>query len=200
MKTAIAEIKGLAAISFSRRYDMDVPRLEGESHAAYDERNWREHLHYNPKTREAFVPGVQFKRALDYTARQLGIRIPGRGAKTWASIFESGVLCTADMPLGLKVEDIGSIGVMCNSKGRRGGSLDVQRRFPIIYDWGGTVAFTILNDMIDEHIFRLHLERAGEFCGLGRYAPRNAGTHGRFTVEEVLWQDAAVAERKRKAA
>ena len=38
----------------------------------------------------------------------------------------------------------------------------VSRRFPIIHEWGGTVEFMILNDMIDEDTFRLHLVKAGQ--------------------------------------
>ena len=191
MKTAVVSIKGIGDISFSRKHD--APKNEGESHADYDERTWREKCHYDAKTREIFIPGIMLKFALDYTAKQLGIQVAGRGKKTWASIFESGVICPDKMMLGMSVDKIERITIQANADGRRGSGVRVPRHFPIMSDWGGTVQFLILNDMITEEMFRLHLVKAGQFCGLGRYAPRRGGHHGRFEVEEMLWHDEAVA-------
>lgn len=191
MKTAVVSIKGIGDISFSRKHD--APKNEGESHADYDERTWREKCHYDAKTREVFIPGIMLKFALDYTAKQLGIQVAGRGKKTWASIFESGVICPDKMMLGMSVDKIERITIQANADGRRGSGVRVPRHFPIMSDWGGTVQFLILNDMITEDMFRLHLVKAGQFCGLGRYAPRRGGHHGRFEVEEMLWHDEAVA-------
>ena len=191
MKTAVVSIKGIGDISFSRKHD--APKNEGESHADYDERTWREKCHYDSKTREIFIPGIMLKFALDYTAKQLGIQVAGRGKKTWASIFESGVICPDKMMLGMKVDDIPRITIQANADGRRGSGVRVPRHFPIMSDWGGTVQFLILNDMITEDMFRLHLVKAGQFCGLGRYAPRRGGHHGRFEVEDMLWHDEAMA-------
>ena len=191
MKTAVVSIKGIGDISFSRKHD--APKNEGESHADYDERTWREKCHYDAKTREVFIPGIMLKFALDYTAKQLGIQVAGRGKKTWASIFESGVICPDKMMLGMKVDDIPRITIQANADGRRGSGVRVPRHFPIMSDWGGTVQFLILNDMITEDMFRLHLVKAGQFCGLGRYAPRRGGHHGRFELEQMLWHDEAMA-------
>lgn len=187
MKTAVAEIKGVGAISFSRQHGL--PKLEGEADEAHDLRTWREHAHYDGATKECFVPGVMFKFALDYTAAQLGMKIKGRGIKTWTTIFESGVICADRLMLGIKRDDLDGITIQCNPRGKRGGGGRVPRRFPIIHEWGGTVQFMILNDMITEEVFRTHLEKAGQFCGLGRYAPRNRGHHGRFEVADLLWHD-----------
>lgn len=190
MKTAVAEINGVGAISFSRQHD--APRIEGESHDAHDARTWREKLHYDPKTLEAYIPGIMLKFALDYTAKQIGIQIQGRGKKTWASVFQSGVICPDRMMLGVKKDQVEHITIQCNPKGIRGGQGRVPRRFPIIQEWGGTATFLILNDMIDEYIFRTHLVKAGQFCGLGRYAPRVGGHLGRFGVGQIIWHDEAV--------
>lgn len=191
MKTAVVSIKGIGDISFSRKHD--VAKMEGESHADYDERTWREKCHYDAKTREIFIPGIMLKFALDYTAKQLGIQVQGRGKKTWASIFESGVICPDKMMLGMKLDKIERITIQANADGRRGSGVRVPRHFPIMNEWGGTVQFLILNDMISEDMFRLHLVKAGQFCGLGRYAPRRGGHHGRFELEQMLWHDEAVA-------
>jgi hypothetical protein len=188
MKTAIAALEGIGAISFSYRHEK--PMLEGESHGDYDQRTWREKLHYDPTTKEIFVPGMMLKFALDYTAQQLGIKIQGRGIKTWHKIFQSGVICPDRMMLGINYDKVESITIQANADGRRGSGKRVPRIFPIINNgWSGEATFLILNDMITEDIFRLHLIKAGQFCGLGRYAPRVGGYHGRFNVKELLWQD-----------
>lgn len=187
MKTVVAEIKGVGAISFSRHHASAA--LEGESPDALDARTWREKLHYDGGTLEAQIPGIMLKFALDYTAGQLGLKIKGRGNKTWASVFKSGVLCLEPVGLGIKRDEVECITVMCHPQGRRGPGPRVPRRFPIVHQWRGTTSFLILNDSITEEIFRFHLTRAGEFCGLGRYAPRNGGDKGRFAVQDLLWQD-----------
>lgn len=197
MKTAIAELESISPISFSRRYDEiddspDAQRREGEKVADHEKRTWRYKCHYDEQTREVIIPGVQFKMALDWTARQLGLKIGGRGLKTWATMFQSGVICIEPLGLGVKMDEVKCVRFYCNSQGRRGGKLDVMRHFPIVDSWKGTVTFTIIDDTITEDIFALHLQRAGEVCGLGRYAPRNGGFLGRFAVKEVLWQDEAV--------
>lgn len=199
MKTAVAELEGVGAISFSYRHEK--PMLEGESHADYDQRTWREKLHYDGKTKEAFIPGMMLKFALDYTAAQLGIKIPGRGTKTWAKIFQSGIICPDRMMLGIKRDDVESITIQANADGRRGSGKRVPRIFPIINNgWKGTVTFYILNDMITEDILNTHLTRAGQFCGLGRFAPRVGGFHGRFNVKELLWHDEIADAAVRQAA
>ena len=144
------------------------------------------------RPKECFVPGTQLKKALDYTSAQLGIRIKGRGTKTWAAVFKSGVICADRVMLGVHKDKVDMVGVLCSATGKPGGA-QVLRRFPLIHDWGGTVTFMILNDMITEDIFRLHLEKSGQFCGLGRYAPRNGGHHGRFQVAGLVWDDEVLA-------
>lgn len=192
MKTAIAQLAGVGAISFSRFHDM--PKIEGESHDAYEKRTWREKCHYDPKSTEVYIPGIVLKFALDWTAAQVGLKVIGRGRKTWATIFKSGVLCADPVMLGVKRDAVAGVPVRCHPQGRRGPGARVMRMFPIVENWLGTATFMILDDTIDEKIFKSHLVKAGQFCGLGRYAPRNGGHHGRFSVTEVLWQDEAVEE------
>ncbi len=189
MKTALVEIAGVSTLSMSRKHD--EPKLEGESHEDYDIRTWREHLHYDPTTLECFIPGIQLKFALDYTARQVGLKIPGRGTKTWATVFESGVICPDTIKLGVKRDDVAMVAINAHADGRRGSGKRVTRRFPMIPVWGGTCTLLILNDMITEEVLRLHLVKAGQFCGLGRFAPRNGGFNGRFEVRNLLWHDEA---------
>lgn len=189
MKTAIVTIKGENQISFSKRHD--APMYEGENRDAHDERTWREHLHYDEKSLECYIPGIQLKLALDWTASQLGLKVEGRGNKTWATIFRSGVMCPDRVMLGIKRDDVQSVKIRANSRGKRGGSLDITRRYPVIAPWSGVAQFYVFDDTINERIFALHLDRAGKLCGVGRFSPRNGGFLGRFEVAEMLWQDEA---------
>lgn len=205
MKTAISQMEGVGALSFSFRHMAEM--LEGESHADYDTRTWTLKCHHDAETKQVFVPGMMLKFSLDYTAAQLGIRIPGRGIKTWAKVFQSGVICPDRMMLTrmdnetpILLDEVDSITIQANADGRRGSGKRVPRIFPLVNGgWTGTATFLILNDMITEPIFKLHLEKAGQFCGLGRYAPRVGGYHGRFDVKELVWQD-EVAEAAAAAA
>jgi len=188
MKIVTAELSG-TSISFSRQHE--EPKLEGENADDYDHRTWRHKLHYDNKG-EIFIPGIMLKFALDYTAKTLGMKIQGRGNKQWATIFNSGILCTDPIMLGINKNKIKNISVMCNPKGIRGGGSRVPRRFPLIdTGWKGLVQLFVVNDEITQTILELHLERAGQICGLGRYAARVGGSHGRFIVSEFVWDDQA---------
>lgn len=190
MKTALATLKSVTPVSFSRRYDHEVPLLEGETKAAYDDRTWR-HRAYSNADGEVILPAIWFKKSLDWTAAEIGLRIAGRGTKTWSKPFAAGVICLDDIPTGIKLDDVKGVKLPCNSEGRRGGKLDVFRTFPVIPEWEGVVTFAVLNDTIDETVFKLHLVKSGQLCGIGRWAPRNAGMNGRFEVVDVAWQDEA---------
>lgn len=214
MKTAIIEIQGLAPLSGSRNHG--APKKEGESHADYDARTWRDKMHAHPDGR-CYVPGIALKFALDWTTQQLGMKIQGRGNKTWASIFAAGVLCpepidllspapsraltSNDVPdpnrkVPVMKDVIEGVNVYCDATGRRGSSSKVWRRFPIVHQWSGMATFLIVNDEITETIFRHHLEMCGRICGLGRYRAQKGGEFGRFRLTAFEWQD----EAKLKAA
>ncbi len=190
MKTALVEIRGVAPISFSRNFDDGTnPKREGESHDAYDQRLWRERAHYDKKTREVFIPGIAFKFSLDNVAKQLGLKIQGRGNKTWKSLFESGIICPYPVNLGVKVDDLESIRVYVNADGIRGSSKRVWRTFPILHEWGGMITFFIVNDEINQDIFRRHIEMAGKIDGIGRYRAGRGGLYGRYEITDFVWQD-----------
>lgn len=201
MKTAVVDILGVGAVSFSRRHE--TPFLEGENHDAHDKRTWKEKLHYQKDTGYVYIPGICFKFALDWTAKQVGMKIAGRRGKTWGSVFQSGVTCTEDMLLyGAPItkgnkdgiwtkDDVLSVPIWAHSNGRRGSASRVPRIFPILEPWYGTTMFYIMDDTIDEAIFVHHLIKAGQINGMGRYAARVGGTHGRFEVTRCSWQDDA---------
>ena len=188
MKTATVTLQGTAPISFSKHLDEEsVPKREGENHEDYDIRVWREKAHFVKD--EVVIPGINFKFMMDWTAAQLGLKIQGRGNKTWSTIFKAGVLCPDPMALGVTKDELKFTKVYCNADGRRGSAKRVWRRFPILHEWGGEVAFYILDDTITEDIFHRHVVQAGKICGLGRYRASVGGQFGRFTVESFSWDD-----------
>ena len=41
-----------------------------------------------------------------------------------------------------------------------------------------------------EDVFHLHLEKAGEICGLGAHRPAHGyGSFGRFEVTKIVWHE-----------
>jgi len=73
------------------------------------------------------------------------------------------------------------------SDGLAGSGKRVTKCFPRIPEWEASGEFIILDNIIDEEVFRMMLKHAGTFIGLGRWAPRNAGLYGRFAVKNVTW-------------
>ena len=56
---AIAKLESLSPISFSRHYE--VPYLDKEAPRDYEERTWRERLHYDKSTLECYIPASMLK-------------------------------------------------------------------------------------------------------------------------------------------
>lgn len=77
------------------------------------------------------------------------------------------------------------------SDGVAGGGKRVDKCFPVIPQWQGTVTFYVLDETITEDVFRYHLEQAGSFVGIGRFRPRRGGFYGRFRVTDLKWDKAA---------
>jgi hypothetical protein len=194
MKTAMMTIEGIAPISFSANHT--TPKFEGESHADYDARTWREKAHVDANG-NVVVPGIVLSKALIATAMQMGEKVPGRGSKRWGSIFKSGILAPDPIPLvsnGAPVakDQLLYVDVYCHadpSKGGAGGR--VWRRFPIVHQWSGTATIFVVNDEITETVLKRHLDMTGRINGLGRWRPQSGGEFGRFIVRDFVWADEA---------
>lgn len=189
MKIATVKLKSVSPYSPSRFHDS--PKLEKEGHDKHEERTWRERCHYDPKTREVFIPPMAFKWAVSEAARFLGLKIPGKGNKTWAKHFDSGILVTDPVRLGVKVDDVRGEWLFLNADGRRGSGTRVKRCMPHVDEWESTVKFYVIDDTIEPEVFVRHLREAGNFVGVGRFRPRNGGFLGRFEIVDVKWQEAA---------
>lgn len=184
---ATCTIRGLSALSQSRQHD--APRLEGESHEAYDIRTWREKLNVSLKTGTVVVPAHGMHQAIIAGAKYSGEQIPGQGKKTWTAKFTTGIAFMTDIDTGLRPEDAQMIVISANADGVRGSGRRVPRRFPLFLDWSATFDVMILDPIITEAQFRKMLELTGMFIGVGRFRPEKGGTNGRWAVEKIVWQD-----------
>lgn len=185
MKTAVATLQSVSPYSQSKHHI--TPKLDKESAFDYEARTWRERLHVN-KDGMVFIPPMAFKNCISECAKYLGIQIKGRGKSTFTKHFEAGVLVTEGMLLGIKKEKVEGEWLFLPSDGIRGSGKRVDKCYPVIHDWSGTVTFHIFDSVITEAVFREHLEEAGRFIGLGRFRPRNNGYYGRFEVVDLKWQ------------
>lgn len=184
MKKVIATLKSASTYGQSRAYV--EPKLDKETHDAYEKRTWKMRLHTDSEG-NVFIPPMAFKNCLSEAAKYLGIQIPGKGKATYTKHFEAGVMATERVMLGINAKDVQGEWLFVPADGKRGSGKRVWKCFPIIPQWQADVVFYILDETVTEGVFRQHLEEAGKFIGIGFFRPRNNGYFGRFTVEKIQW-------------
>ena len=190
MKKATVTLTAASPYSQSRQYSADIPKLEKESSADYDARNWREHQHADRKTGEVYIPPMALKNALMECAQYLGEKIPGKGNATWTKHFTAGILVTDPVMLGVHKDNTEGETFSCHADGKRGSGTRVPRKFPVIHEWESKATFYILDETITREVFERYLTEAGKFIGVGRFRPRNGGFYGRFHVgDDMSWED-----------
>lgn len=185
MFTVKCLLKSASALSIARRFE-DKPDLEGKSPWEHEVENWKRKLHATSDG-EVFIPANMFKNSLVSAAKIMAEKIPGRGRNTYASRFESGVLVEDDLPLGIKVDDVGYEDIFVDSGGKKGGGgPQVLKRFPKIDNWEGWITFTvILDEIITKKVFERFLGLSGKIAGIGRFRPGRGGNKGRYIVEKI---------------
>lgn len=182
MKTAFAHLKSVSPYSQSRF--INEKKSRDITHADFEKEVWRKRLH-SDENGIVFIPPMSFKNCLSEAAKYKSIQIPGKGKSTYTKHFEAGVLCFTPLSLNIHVDSVQGEWLHVPSDGKRGGTTRVEKCFPVIPRWEGTVEFLIVDDIIDNEVFKTHLEDAGRFIGVGRFRPRNNGFYGRFSVESV---------------
>lgn len=186
MITARVKLTGTSPMSQSKHYH--VEKEEKEKPDQYEERTWRERMHYNEKG-FVIVPAMMIKNCLSECARYLSERIAGKGQSTWTKHFEAGIYVEDDIVLKEKKDKVEGEWVFVPSDGRRGGTTRVSKCFPKIQKgWTGETNVVIIDETITKDIFEKHLKEAGRFIGLGRFRPRNNGMYGRFVGEILSWK------------
>lgn len=177
-------LESISPYSASRQHD--VPKLEKERIDEYEQRTWREKL-TTDDAGNAVIPAMAFKQALDRCAKVLSIQVPGKGKSTFTKHFLSGCLCEADVPLGVKKDEVASVTINAHADGVRGSGKRVKRTFPQIPKWSSKARFIILDDAITKDVFERVMKESGQFVGVGRFRPENGGLNGRYKVTGFNW-------------
>jgi hypothetical protein len=133
------------------------------------------------------IPPMALKNCIAEAAKFLGMQIPGKGKATYTKHFEAGVMVTDCIDLGIKADEVPGEWLFVPSDGKRGGGSRVEKCFPKIDKWSGTVTFYVMDETITKDVFEKVLTEAGKFIGLGRFRPRNNGYYGRFTPVKFEW-------------
>ena len=181
MRTAIATLKSLSPLSWTKYHD--TPKLNKESHEAYEERTWRKKVHSN-EDGYMIIPPMAFKKSLDAACKRDPIK--KKGQQTFTKHFISGVMVTEPLILSIQVNEIKNdklfVPVGDSASGKR-----VMKIFPLISKWEGKVSYEILDDVITEDVFSQVLTASGIFIGVGCFRPSSGGYYGRFNVENIEW-------------
>lgn len=192
MQASIATLTIEGISPYSQSHGHDEPKLEGESHDAYDIRTWRSKMNVEVRNGKAtvYIPphGVHqsFAAAAKYSKRQ----IPGQGKATWTAKFAAGIALLEAPALNIDPETVKSVTISANADGVRGSGKRVPRRFPSIpAGWSTTFDVYILDPIITEQVFREMVEIAGMFIGVGQFRPEKGGTNGRFKLARLVWAD-----------
>lgn len=164
---------------------VNVPKLNKELSEDYEKRTWRERAHYDPVTRECFIPCSSLKNCVAESAKYSNQQIPGKGKSTWTKHFEAGIMVTDNIPLGVTIDNVKEHQQHVPADGKRGGTKRVMKSFPCFEKWSGTVDYYIIDDLITLEVFEHHIIQAGSLIGLGWFRPRNNGYWGRFKVNSV---------------
>ncbi len=186
MKTVTVTLKSITPYSQSRMHD--TPKLDRETADAYEQRTWREKTTVDADG-QICIPAMSFKQALDSVAKVLGMQIPGKGKSTYSKHFRAGVICEADVALGVCKDDVAPVTINANADGVRGSGKRVKRTFPVLPQWEGIARFAIFDDTITKDVFERHLVEAGRFVGIGRFRPENGGLNGRFAPVKFEWAE-----------
>ncbi len=186
MKIATAKIIGVSPYSQSAKIQSE--RGQKETAKDHEKRCWRERIHAD-ENGNVFIPPMAFKNCLAEAAKFLSMQIPGKGKSTYTKHFEAGVIVADGMSLGINKGDVKGEWLFLPSDGKRGSGKRVDKCYPVIHQWGGSIDFYVLDETITLEVFKYHLEQAGNFIGIGRFRPRNNGFYGRFKVESVVWTD-----------
>ena len=184
MRIVKCKLKSVSPYSQSKYHNTE--KKDKELHGDYEKRTWREKCN-TTKEGNVCIPPMAFANCIKQAAKTLSISIPGQGKSKFTKNFEGGVLVYNPIVLPIKKEDVEGEWVFVPSDGRRGGTTRVEKCFPFIQEWEGTVEFYIFDNIITKDVFEKVLKESGNIIGIGRFRPRSWGYYGRFKVESIEW-------------
>ena len=186
MRTVICKLVSASPYSQSKHHMTE--KLDKENNDDYEKRTWRERCNTTEEG-NIFIPPMAFANCIKHAAKHLSISIPGQGKSKYTKHFEAGILVTEGLVLPETKDEVKGEWLFVPSDGRRGGGTRVSKCFPLIPQWKGDVKFLIFDNKITKEIFAKVLREAGMLIGIGRFRPCNLGYYGRFTVEDIKWED-----------
>lgn len=187
-RVATISLTGISPYSPSKAYDPDVdPRGEKETADDHEKRVWRNRIH-RAEDGTALIPAMMVQFLIQFIAKRIGAKIPGKRNATYTKHFEGGIMVQDDVRIeGTHWERVRGQWFHLNADGKRGGGTRVWRCMPMIDKWDVTFDVVLLDDEIPEELFERVVREGGLFCGFGRFAPRKGGTNGRYQVRKITW-------------
>lgn len=183
MKKAICKLKSTTPVTFGKFHQTE--KLPKELHDAFEQRTWREKLHYTPEDKVK-IPGIMLCNCIRESAKFLSLSVPGKGKSTYTKHFTS-IIPFNDIVLNLKRPDVPASVQHVPSDGMQGGTKRVIKYFPIVHEWEGTIEIIIPDDIITPDVFETVVRNAGNLIGIGTWRPRNRGMNGRFELVDMKW-------------
>lgn len=187
MKVATVHFESASPLCFGRFHN--TPKLDREQPDVYEERTWRERLHYNNQDGSVYIPANAIRKCIQGAAKFLGMPVKGKGKNTYTKHFETGIMVLDPIILPVKKDDVTRLTLAVPSDGKPGGTTRVTRHFPIIYKWEGQTDILIMDEIITQDVLLEHLYAAGQFIGLLTFRPRQREDKGRFGASIVNWAD-----------
>lgn len=186
MKVAVCKLRSDSPYSQGKYHQTE--KKNKELHQDYENRTWMEKCHVD-KDGYIIIPPMAFSNSIKEAATYLSISIPGQGKSKYTKNFQAGVLVPKPLKLNIHIDDVKEEWVFVPSDGRRGGTTRVSKCFPLIHEWKGEVVYYIMDDIITPDVFEKVLKASGQLIGIGRFRPKNWGYYGRFTVEDIKWEE-----------
>jgi hypothetical protein len=190
MHTATVALKSTPGSLYQPGLEISTPRGDQQSWDEWEELHWRERAHYDERG-HVIIPAVVFKRVVEaaaaYNPRKL------KGSATYTKLFERAIIVSEPLVLKETRDTIQDVRIPVPSDGMAGSkstgkSNRVFKRFPTVKEWGGQVVFNVLDDRISEEVFKITVQDAGMYIGIGTWRPQRGGLNGRFEVTSLKWK------------
>ena len=183
----IATFKLVGITPYTQSGVIQSKKPADETDADFETRVWRERCHTDSDGL-MYIPAAALKDGLVSSAKYLGLKIPGKGNKTWTAKFKSGVMVVDNLPRGVKPESLAGERLFVNSDGVKGSGKRVFRTYPTLTAWEATGKVYILDDIVTEPVFVQHLDTFVSMIGMGMHRPENGGFKGRADVTDFRWE------------
>jgi len=184
---AIATLEARSEV-LVRKYH-EEPKATGEKPGAYEERTWREGLHFDEND-NVVLPTIWFIKSLAEAAKMLSEQVPGKGKATYTKHFTRGIIVASpDIVLPFKKDDLPGKRIYVPADGRAGGSTRVFRHFGCIQYWTGIIEYEVFDPVITHDVFLRTLHAAGAFIGIGAMRRQSGNMNGVYCVKDCKFVD-----------